>query len=176
MLLAGAAIFLVVVAAMLIEEGEVVTLETSDEVGQAYPTRLWIVEFDGKLYVRGPLERPWVQRLSLRPQVKLTRNEKTGSFRAKVIPDPSLAEAVNRAMIEKYGRADGLVDRFFNRSPPAAILLEPTGAESLPPRSGPPPVRDRSGRAAPRSARARWLCGRRACASGWSGGPRRSSY
>lgn len=134
MLFAGIAILLVVVASMLVEEGEVVTLETSDAFGQTYPTRLWIVELDGKLYVRGPPERDWVQRLNLRPQVKLTRNGETGSFRAKLILDPALADAVHQAMVAKYGRADGLVDRLFNRSEPAAILLEPTGAEVPPPR------------------------------------------
>jgi hypothetical protein len=164
MLLAGTVILALVIAAMLIRQGEVVTLETSDEGGQSYRTKLWIVDLDGKLYVRGAPERPWVQRLGLRPQVTLTRGGKTESFRATVILDPSLADAVNRAMIEKYGGVDHLVDRLFNRAQPAAILLEPSGAKSLPPRSGPRPVRDRSGRAAPRSARARWPCGRRACA------------
>ena len=125
MLLCGTVILAVVIAAMLIEQGEVVSLETSDEVGQAYQTMLWIVDLDGKLYVRGPLERPWVKRLHLRPQVTLTRSGKTASFRATVILDPSLTEAVDRAMIEKYGSADRLVDWLFNPGEPAAILLEP---------------------------------------------------
>ena len=48
----GVATAILVVAALLIDEGEVVHLETTDASGQHFEADLWIVDVGGTLYLR----------------------------------------------------------------------------------------------------------------------------
>ena len=127
LVLAGLTVALVVfVTAFGIDEGEVVNLSTVDASGAQFETQLWIIEQDGQLYLRAgrPAAR-WLARLRAHPEVKVERAGTTTAYLAVPVYDSATREAVNRAMAEKYGRADRLIGRLFDRSQTVPIRLEP---------------------------------------------------
>lgn len=129
LLLAGLTVALVVfVTAFGIDEGEVVNLSTVDASGAQFETQLWIIEHDGHLYLRAgrPAAR-WLARLRAHPEVEIERDGATSAYRAVPVDDPATRVAVNRAMAEKYGQADHLVARIFDRNHAVPIRLEPLG-------------------------------------------------
>ncbi|HME70310.1 MAG TPA: hypothetical protein VKM54_10650 [Myxococcota bacterium] len=129
LIMSGLSVALVVfVTAFGIDEGEVVNLSTVDARGAQFETQLWIIEQDGKLYLRAgrPAAR-WLARLRAHPEVKIERGGTTTPYRAVPLDDPATREAVNRGMAEKYGQADGLIARIFDRSQTVPIRLEPLG-------------------------------------------------
>jgi len=126
LVLAGLTVALVVfVTAFGIDEGEVVNLSTVDAKGAQFETQLWIIEHDGQLYLRAgrPAAR-WLARLRAHPEVKIERGGTTASYRAVPVDDPATREAVNRRMAEKYGQADRLITRIFDRSQAVPVRLE----------------------------------------------------
>ncbi|HYB12197.1 MAG TPA: hypothetical protein VEG67_01930 [Myxococcota bacterium] len=127
LVLAGLTVALVVfVTAFGIDEGEVVNLSTVDSSGAQFETQLWIIEQGGQLYLRAgrPAAR-WLARLRAHPEVKIERAGTTQRYRAVPLEDPSTREAVNRGMAEKYGQADRLIGRIFDRDQTVPIRLEP---------------------------------------------------
>jgi hypothetical protein len=73
-LLAGIAVALLASASLWFDEGEAVTLITTDENGNEFETGLWIVELDGVSYPRAESEDAgWVERIRVRPDVQLDR-------------------------------------------------------------------------------------------------------
>jgi hypothetical protein len=124
----------VVGAALCIDEGEVVTLTTTDADGQRYHTELWIADFDGHLYVQGPPSRAWVKRLEREPRVELEGAGRSGRYEARPVLDAAVSAAVKNAMEEKYGAAELLAETIFERREPVAIRLDPVdGAASVDP-------------------------------------------
>ena len=119
---------IVFVTAFGIDEGEVVNLSTVDGRGAQFETQLWVVEQNGKLFLRAgrPAAR-WLARLRTHPVVKIERGGPTQTYRAVPLDDPSTREAVNRGMAEKYGQADRLIAWIFDRSRAIPIRLEPLG-------------------------------------------------
>ena len=93
-------VLLVVGAALWIDEGEVVTLVTSDAVGQHFETELWIAEYQGTLYLRGLPSRAWVERLRAVPRVELVRAGRTEIYDARVVEDPDETAAVEAVMAQ----------------------------------------------------------------------------
>jgi hypothetical protein len=136
---AGALILAVVLGALWVDEGEVVTLTTLDADG-TYTTQLWIVEVDGDLYVRSSSPNTgWLGRLRVHPDVELDRDDETLELRAVPSGLPEVRAAVNGAMAEKYGSTDGFYSRIYDRSESVPVRLEPrTGATAArePPASG----------------------------------------
>lgn len=121
----------VVGAAFFIDEGEVVTLTTTDADGQRYHTELWIADFDGHLYVRGSPNRAWVKRLERHPGVELEGAGRSGRYEARPVLDAAVNAAVKNAMEEKYGAAELVAETVFERREPLAIRLDPVdGAAS----------------------------------------------
>jgi hypothetical protein len=121
----------VVGAALWLDEGEVVTLYTTDADGHRFDTELWITDYAGHLYVRGAANRAWVQRLQKRPRVELEGAGRNGSYEARPIRDAAVTAAVKAAMEEKYGAAELLAETVFERREPLAIRLDPVdGAAS----------------------------------------------
>ena len=93
MILLGALIALVVVGAMSIPKGEVVTLVTTDAEGEEHHTQIWVVELDGALYIRctSP-DAGWLARLRAHPDVSLVRGGHDGVpllYRAVTSTDPA---------------------------------------------------------------------------------------
>ena len=63
---------LLVIAALLIPQGEVVTLHTSDANGDLQQTQLWIVDIEGQRYLRAvDPDSEWLSRLRADPNVEL---------------------------------------------------------------------------------------------------------
>ena len=125
-LAAGAAIVLVVVGVLWVDEGEVVTLTTVDDQGHSSVTGLWIVEIEGATYLRaGSPEVKWLERIRTRPEVEITRNGVTQTVRATASDDAALRNAVSWAMREKYGFIDAVLVRIIDHSQAVSIRLEP---------------------------------------------------
>ena len=62
----------VVIAALLVPQGEVVTLHVVDAEGHTHPTQLWIAEHDGAMYLRSASpDTRWLGRLRARPDVTI---------------------------------------------------------------------------------------------------------
>ena len=127
----------VVIASLLVPEGEVVTLNVLDIEGREYPTQLWIVELAGVSYLRaGNPNSEWLARLRDRPEVTLGEDqagEQPTSYLATPIDDdPEQRERIGAAMAEKYGFADWLWSTIADRDRSVPIRLDARPAESSP--------------------------------------------
>ena len=122
----GVATAILVVAALLIDEGEVVHLETTDASGQHYEADLWIVDVGGTLYLRAnDDDLGWLERIRSDPEVSLERDERSGAFIAKPLADPVVLEQVDRAIREKYGLADELMEQMSDPDQYVVVKLVP---------------------------------------------------
>ncbi len=127
----------VVVAALLVPQGEVVTLHVLDSEGRSHPTQLWVVELDGVSYLRaGGPDTQWLARLRARPEVTLghgTVGESPTRYRATAIDDdPVLRARLGEAMAAKYGMADSLWGWLGDRVRSVPIRLDPSPVEASP--------------------------------------------
>ncbi len=135
MLLGGLAIVVVVLAAIWVEiwveEGEVATLVTFDSGEHAVHSDLWIVDVEGRTYVRAAdSETDWLERLLGRPEAQLQRNGAVSRVRAVPLDDPAVREVVNGAMRRKYGSVDRVVGWVRDRSRCVPVWLEPLSPTS----------------------------------------------
>jgi len=131
MLLGGLAVFAVALATIWVEEGEVATLVTLDSRQQAFETDLWIVDIEGRTYVRAAdLESDWLERLLARPELQLRRSDTVSRVRGVPSDDPAVREAVNDAMQRKYGSVDRVVGWVRDRSRCVPVWLEPLSLTS----------------------------------------------
>ena len=124
----GAVAAALVLAALLLDEGEVVTLITYGE-GRSYQTQLWIVRLGGREHLRaGSSGARWLARLRVRPEVGLRRAEKSDAkaraYRARPSDEDGLRDRVNRAMAAKYGLADRLWGLLSDRRRAVPVVLE----------------------------------------------------
>jgi hypothetical protein len=94
MLTIGIGAGILVFGALALDEGELVTLST-EKGGRLYSTQLWIVEIDGREFVRA--NRPsarWLARLRANPAVGLRRSGAAHGaaepYWAQPIDDPSV--------------------------------------------------------------------------------------
>ncbi len=107
------------------ERTEVAELRTFDAAGRPHDTKLWIVDLEGRPWVRiARLGRSWGEQLRANPEVELTRGDVTTLCRAVIVADEAEWRAVDRAFAAKYGWVDwwyGLV----LRSEPVPVRLDP---------------------------------------------------
>ena len=120
----------VVIASLLIPQGEVLTLNVLDIEGREHPTQLWFVELAGVRYLRaGNPESEWLARLRERPEVTLGEGhagERPTPYLATPIDiDPSQRARISAAMAEKYGLADWLWSLIADRDRSVPIRLDP---------------------------------------------------
>jgi hypothetical protein len=128
----------IVLGALLIDEGEVVTLMTTDGDSGRHETQLWTVELDRVSYLRASdSDSAWVARLRARPLVELESDGSSARYRAVLLEDPALRTRIDAAMKRKYGFADRFWRVFRNRSGVLSIRLDP--AEDLASGHGDPP-------------------------------------
>ncbi|CAG0948561.1 hypothetical protein MYXO_00032 [Myxococcaceae bacterium] len=126
----GVGVAAVVLISSLVDEGEVVTLVTHDANGAEYETPVWIVEIDGRRYLRagGPGAR-WLERIRANPAVTIrpVGSDEDESVAMLAVPedDAEKRETVNRLMAEKYGLADRFWSRILDRRKAVPIRLEP---------------------------------------------------
>ncbi|MCA9512831.1 MAG: hypothetical protein KC560_19130 [Myxococcales bacterium] len=119
-------------SALLVPEGEVVTLHTRDAAGGEFETQLWIARVAGDDYLRASSpDNHWLERLRARPRVELSRSRhalpeaERERFEAVVADAPDVRAAVNEAFARKYGLADRLWSLVADRSSAVAVRLVP---------------------------------------------------
>jgi len=106
------------------ESGEVVVLRTVDAAGAPHETRLWIVDDDGRAWLRAGSEQArWYQLLRERPEVEVVRGDQVLVVRAR--PEPDARARINELMRAKYGWADVYIGALFDRSDAIPIRLAP---------------------------------------------------
>ena len=117
---------ILVVGALLLDEGQVVTLLTEED-GREYETHLWIVDLGDQLYIRA--NRPdaeWLERINADPDVGLRWSDGIGeevfSFRARRVKDPSIRDKVSRGLAQKHGFADRV--RTFLAEDKSTVVFE----------------------------------------------------
>ena len=117
---------ILVIGALLLDEGQVVTLLTQGD-GREYETHLWIADLDGQLYIRA--NRPdadWLERIDADPDVGIRWRdgiaEEVFLFSARRVKDPSVRDRVNRRLAQKHGFADKV--RTFLAEDKNAVVLE----------------------------------------------------
>ena len=106
------------------ESGEVVLLTTKDTAREPVQTRVWIVEYDGGVWLRsGQPGSAWHQRLENDPEVEVERGGVTIAYQAE--PRPDARDAINGLMRKKYAWADWYIDALFDVSDAVPIQLVP---------------------------------------------------
>ena len=106
------------------ESGEVVVLRTLDEVRRSHETRLWVVDRDGRPWIRaGNAGSGWFVRLQANPEVEVVREGET--LRVRAVPLPEARDRINDLMNEKYGFADSYICFFLPREKKIPVRLDP---------------------------------------------------
>ncbi len=130
-LILGILLAAVALVSAWIDEGEVVQLTTYDDRKHEHETDLWIVDVDGRSYVRADLPgADWLERLRENPEAQLRRGGAEARVTAHPVEDPALREAVAQAMAEKYGLVDELIGAIRDDDEAVAVALEPSPAAS----------------------------------------------
>jgi hypothetical protein len=107
------------------ERTEVVELRTYDAEGASHDTKMWIVDHDGKPYVRiGRPGRGWGERLKANPKVDLTRAGVTSPRAAVIVADADTVSAVAREFSDKYGWVDWWYGVVVRKNP-ETVRLDP---------------------------------------------------
>ncbi len=98
----------------LIESGEVIVIRSTDDEGERYATRLWVVDYDGDPWIgqSDPSTVRWVARVRTHPRVDFVRGDATECRQAVFVQEPDIREAVDRLFEEKY-RVPGYGSRFL---------------------------------------------------------------
>ena len=129
----GVATAVLVVGALLLDEGEVVHLETTDREGRHYEADLWIVDLDGVSYLRAnDGDRGWLERLRENPRVSIERGTVDETFVATPLEDPRLRSRVDGAGREKYGLADRVMELMSEPDQYVVVRLVPEAVEARP--------------------------------------------
>ena len=123
-----AALFALVVVIFVLqgiasETGEVVVLTTQDQTtSEPVTTRLWVVDHDGAMWLRGDRQSGWSQRALAQPApVQLERDNV--SYTLSVAAQPAQVELVNQLMRQKYGWRDQLISLMAPREDSVALRL-----------------------------------------------------
>jgi hypothetical protein len=134
MLAGGAALALLLLALIWIDEGEVATLTALDRGGREKATEHFIVDVGGTAYVRASAaDAHWVERLRQHPEVRLRRGDTTLLVRAVPIDDLWTSNAVDSAILAKYGLLHRVLFWLVESGNPVPVRLEPiTAATGLP--------------------------------------------
>ena len=123
-----AALFALVVVIFVLqgiasETGEVVVLTTQDQTtSEPVTTRLWVVDHDGAMWLRGDIQSGWSQRALAQPApVQLERDNV--SYTLSVAAQPAQVELVNQLMRQKYEWRDQLISLMAPREDSVALRL-----------------------------------------------------
>jgi hypothetical protein len=107
------------------ERMEVVVLRTQDAKGIAHDTKLWIVEREGRPWVRGA--RPnlgWLERIRHNPRVEVVRDGAVLPFQAVIIDSADAERAIDDAMNAKYGWIERWYELIVPHDP-VVVRLDP---------------------------------------------------
>ena len=86
---------------------DVVTVVTRNEDGSARETKVWIVEVDGKAYMRTGNTR-WYRNVARDPEVGLRAAGQELALRATPVEDDALRARIESTFAAKYGFTDRL--------------------------------------------------------------------
>ena len=87
---------------------EVVVVHTVGEAGEPRETRIWILEDQGKVYIRGDAGG-WTSRVAAHPEIELERGARTERVLGVVQDDDGVRRRINRLFREKYGWRDACI-------------------------------------------------------------------
>jgi len=124
-------IWAAVVAATYVagEQTEVARLETRDELGKEWVTKLWVVDIEGVPWVRvANPTRAWYLRLLANPRVELERGGRREARLAAPDDSPATHAIVDEAFAEKYGWVDAWYGLIARRNA-VPIRLNPVAAD-----------------------------------------------
>jgi hypothetical protein len=122
----GVLLAVVAIGSAWIDEGEVVQLMTYDARAHSHETDLWIVDIDGRRYVRADVPgADWLERLHARPEAELRRDGVSERVVARFVDDPAVRAAVARAMAAKYGLLDRCTGVLRDEDAAVPVILEP---------------------------------------------------
>lgn len=123
--LVGLVIVVVALEKIAAESGEVVVLHALDPGGEIATTRLWVVDHEGRQYLRtGADGSGWYSRLVANPDVELARGGELAPYRA--VPESGLSDTINALMQQKYGWRDSLIGTMVGgREGSVPIRLDP---------------------------------------------------
>jgi hypothetical protein len=120
-------------SAFAVDEGEVVTVLTSNPRGAEYETTLWVVEQGGALWLRSARpDSQWLARLRAKPDIVVLRGEERRAYHAVALDDADARARVNAAMTAKYGAAARVLARFVDLDRSIPIRLDPSAQAPAP--------------------------------------------
>lgn len=120
-------VFVFVLQYVASESGEVATIRTVDADGAPLETRIWVVDHEGAQWIRtGSSASRWMARVKASPEVEVTRNGATATYRPVFVPEAT--DVVNGLMAEKYGWADDVIGVLIPRDDAQIVRLDPSPA------------------------------------------------
>jgi len=129
--------FVVIVVALLVvqrlasERVEVVDLETVDDKGAIVGTRLWVVDYDGRQFLRaGSEDAEWYARVLKNPTITVQRGNVRTRYQG--VPRPDLGATINELMRKKYTWGDDFFATVFgSRDGSVPIELRPVREQGV---------------------------------------------
>ena len=119
-------LFVVLLQGVASETGEVVVLTSVDQATSASTTtRLWVVDHDGVMWLRGEAASGWTQHALA--QSMLVALERDGvRYEFVIASEPERVALVNELMRYKYGWRDQIISMMTPREDAVALRLTPT--------------------------------------------------
>ena len=120
---------IVVIGALLLDEGQVVTLVTHED-GREYKTQVWIVAVEESFYVRSnQSDSEWLERIDSDPKVGIKWRdqiqEEVVPFQVRRVRDAALSDRVSGLLARKHGFADRVRSFFVDRQESVVLELVP---------------------------------------------------
>ena len=125
----------VVLAALAVPQGEIITLNVVDDEGHSQPMQLWMVQIEGSRYLRASEpDAEWLEKLRVEPAVTLGAGLHAGEIPVPVLAqviddDPALRRRVTAAMSRKYGVAERMWAALRDGDQSVPVRLSPRAQE-----------------------------------------------
>ena len=122
--LVGVLVLLFALQMIAAETGEVVVVHTVDDAGEPRETRIWILEDQGRTYIRGGTGG-WTSRIAAQPEIRLESDGSVREVLGLVEEDDGVRRRVNRLFREKYGWRDAFISILVaDPGREAAVVIE----------------------------------------------------
>ena len=124
--LLGALVLLLAVTMIASEMQEVVVMTSFDDDGQEHETRLWVVDYGDKAWLRASgAEREWYRRVRKSREIRVRRDGQERPYRVYIVDHGATREVIDKAMRQKYGWTDAVIRFFEGRPLSVPIRLDP---------------------------------------------------
>jgi len=122
--LVGLVVLFVVLQVVASETGEVVVVHTLDEAGEPRETRIWVLEDQGRTYIRGG-DGGWTSRVLASPDITVESGGRKRDVRGVFQTDDAVRMRVNRLFRDKYGWRDSFISMLLgDPAREAAVVIE----------------------------------------------------